>query len=574
MFEIGRDAEGHSTLKTTETFVAVFPDADQNRGMVRSIPTQYEGHPTDLDLVSVTDASGTPRPVETEEDDGFLVVTSAGDDYVHGEQTYVFTYTQRNVTLDADETDSGQDEFYWDTNGTGWAQSFDAYSVTVVASDLEIVGRATDEWACYRGVEGSTRQCDVQRPVPGSLYQPNVPIATASGTELGPSENVTIAVGFTPGTFVPRDDSYFGSVFGFLQLASAALALAALVGAIVLRSTRLRDARGRGTIIAEYSPPAASLFASAQVIGRTAKATAAALVDLAVRGVLQIEERSEPGFLGREKERYVVRLVDPTPAPTRFVRPRDLADDEREFLGLVFGPSLVPGTERDLAEKDTAFGTALATFMSALPRRMKAAGLRVSASIVPAGWWAIAASFVGAILTIVFGVVLLADDRGGVLPLILLLASFVALFAVFFLVLKTPLTPAGAELRDHLRGLEEYIRLAEADRFRMLQSPDGASRDADVIELTERLLPYAVLFGQEKEWAQALAVAYEQAGGDPGWYSGSSGFNAALFAGGVSSFAATTASTWSGSSTSSSGGGASGGGSSGGGGGGGGGGGA
>jgi len=89
-------------------------------------------------------------------------------------------------------------------------------------------------------------------------------------------------------------------------------------------------------------------------------------------------------------------------------------------------------------------------------------------------------------------------------------------------------TPDGQELRQRLSGLRDYMRLAEQDRMRMLQSPQGALRtpagdltpggralglrpeptagdpvaqsDLDRFVLIERLLPYAILFRQEHEW--------------------------------------------------------------------------
>ncbi len=137
------------------------------------------------------------------------------------------------------------------------------------------------------------------------------------------------------------------------------------------------------------------------------------------------------------------------------------------------------------------------------------------------------------------------------------------------MVSRKPLTALGAEVRDHLKGLEEFIEWAEADRIRMLQSPAGAERvridpgdPAQMLKLYEVLLPYAVVFGQEKQWAQHLAVLYGE-GNSPGWYAGSHGFSAGSFSAGISSLSASSASS---SSTS---GGSGGGGSSGGGGGGG-----
>ncbi len=55
-----------------------------------------------------------------------------------------------------------------------------------------------------------------------------------------------------------------------------------------------------------------------------------------------------------------------------------------------------------------------------------------------------------------------------------------------------------------------------------------------VLKLNERLLPYAVLFGLEREWVRELAALYEARGETPGWYSGRDGFNAAAFSVAVS----------------------------------------
>src|SRR4029453_10378359 len=105
VYELGRDDAKRSVLTTTETLVAVFPEFDQNRGIRRAIPLDYQGHPTDIHVESVTDAAGAPRGVGVEGGEGreFLLVTVRSDDFVHGEQTYVIHYTQHNVTLEPDD---------------------------------------------------------------------------------------------------------------------------------------------------------------------------------------------------------------------------------------------------------------------------------------------------------------------------------------------------------------------------------------------------------------------------------------------------------------------------------------
>src|SRR5690606_8042505 len=125
-FHLELDENDRSILTTTETLVAVFPDIDQNRGIRRQLVTSYDGHPTQLRVLSVTDENGVPRNFEREDldDSDVLELTIRDSHFVHGRQTYVITYTQRDVTKYF--ADTRADEFFWDVNGTDWAQRFDS----------------------------------------------------------------------------------------------------------------------------------------------------------------------------------------------------------------------------------------------------------------------------------------------------------------------------------------------------------------------------------------------------------------------------------------------------------------
>lgn len=82
-------------------------------------------------------------------------------------------------------------------------------------------------------------------------------------------------------------------------------------------------------------------------------------------------------------------------------------------------------------------------------------------------------------------------------------------------------------MHDYLMGLKEFIRLAEADRIRMLQSVSGAEvNEQRIVQLYERLLPYAVIFGYENEWQAELSRYYRQT--TPEWIAGNSDFSRAL----------------------------------------------
>lgn len=576
VYELSRDADGRSVLETTETLVAVFPDFDQNRGIRRAIPLDYDGHPTDLAIESVTDAAGTPRPFDTAEDDDgeFLLVTIAGSEYVHGEQTYVIEYRQRNVTHVPD--DAAIDEFYWDVNGTGWAQPFGRVSAELRMSDD--VGRGFNgDVACYRGWSGSSTPCEEL-----AVGESTPPVVTAAAAQLGPYDNLTIAAGFAPGTFVPRDEAFTSSPAAMTSGVAALLALVAAIAAISTRATRWRDHPGRGTIIAEYEPPAdASAMVAADLVGQPGKGVTATILERAVDGELRIVET------GRKS--YAVEYTGEAAVP---------ADAEaRRVVAALFGGNPARGALRSLKSRDTALGKRLLAIRQSVTKHVVQSGLRRRPDLGRRVLLALGALIAG-VLSVIFGIMALDDRMGGVWPLVCLLVAIIAAIATFVTVADVrPLTERGRAVRDHLEGLRLYIRLAEADRLRVLQSPSGALRverhglapapaaavgavpaglspaappdPAVVLKLNERLLPYAVLFGLEREWSRELAVLYEQSDTAPGWYDGRSTFNAAAFAAGVSSFSSSSSTSWSGSSSSSSSSGSGGGGSSGGGGGGG-----
>lgn len=544
-YQLGRTDEGTSTVTVVETFVAVFPEYDQNRGMRRTVPDSYQGAPLNPELVSITDEDGAPRNAEVETDDGAYMMTSRADEYVHGRQTYVFTYTLENVTRFFTDTDS--DEFYWDVNGTVWPQSFGRVTARVtMPSELE---RArTGEQACYAGYQDSTSQECTIADVGGAVE--------ASAGPLEPYQTLTIAIGFEADTFTEFDSTYLASPWGWLQ---GAVALLGLGGAVTLagvsRRRYLRDEPGRRVIIAEYTPPREiDALESAVLLGLPTKAIPAEVLEQAVTGSIRIEEGHRKLF-GGVKLKAV--LVDPARAD----------GDGRMLLEGLF-PIGSPGEEFEFGRSDTRFSAAAQKILKAANQELVTRGLRRP---VPgkARLWPLLLAILSAVLVFLLGFGALAAFVAPLIPIALIFVSVVTVFVVVGLVARKPLTAAGAEVRDHLAGLKQFIEWAEADRIRMLQSPQGAERvPVDVsdprvkLKLYEALLPYAVVFGQEKEWARELAVLYGD-GDSPGWYSGGSGFNAAVFSAGISNLSSSTASS---SSTS---GGSSGGGSAGGGGGGG-----
>ena len=528
VYELGVDDDGRSVLTATETLVAEFPETDQNEGIVRALVDNYDGHPVDLEVTSVTDENGEARAYETDTDDEFLLVTVRDEGtYVHGTQTYVITYTAHNVTRFFG--DNRLDEFYWDINGTGWAQPFGRVSATVLV-DEQLRDRVV-QTAAYVGPENSTETTEVSE-IEGGYY--------AEFSDVAPEENLTVSVGFEKGTFVERDGSFGAAPWPLLSLIGTIGAVIAAGLAALLRRTRLADAPGRGTIIAEYLPPkGVSLPMSALISGTLAHSTPAHIVKLAVSGNIRIIE------LEGKKPTYQLE----------FVTDAGIDDDDRDFLHALFGRTLTVGEDRSLDAVDEKAAKKITALQARVAKDAVTEGYRRTPQYGPTGW-VIALAFVTAAAGVVFGIGSLAGAYGGAIPGLLLGASAVALITTIALVAKNPLERKGVELRDHLAGLKLYIGLAEAERLKYLQSPQGALTEpvasddtAQLVKLNERLLPYAILFGQEKEWSKQLGRYYEDLGEQPTWYYGTTAFNTAVFVSSMSTLSASAASAYTGSSS-------------------------
>lgn len=533
-YSLSTDADGHSTLRTVETLVAEFPESNQNHGIRRTLVDSYDGHPTGLRIQSVTDQNGTPRDYTVDEG---TEVTIRDDDFVHGRQVYVLTYTQQNVTLP--KSSSGNDEFYWDVNGTDWAQPFDRVTATVTVSP-SLADALTGDVAAAQGTQGSTKSAAIERTGDRTV--------TASARNLAAHENLTLAIGFTAGTFTPRAGGVFDSPWPILSLVGALIALAGLIAAVALRRGRLADAPGRPTIVAEYRPPAGvGVVFAGHFLRRTA--TAAELLALAVDGHLRLVEKP-----GKGKPKFALK----------FMTADGVDDDGLVFLHALFGDPLVPGKERDVVSKNKNAITRIQSLYSGLPARAVREGYRrpiqsrtVAAVLVPVA--------VGGLAGLVFGIVSVVTVFGGFWPVLAIPVAVIALAIAPVLVIRRPLTAQGAELRDQLRGLEVYIKQAEADRLAYLQSPEGAERmrpsdgdqsgeladprlslgDASWLRLNEKLLPWAALVGEQKRWSRELGEHYEEGGSQPEWYAGHTAFTPAVFASSIGGFSTSTTSSFS-----------------------------
>jgi uncharacterized membrane protein YgcG len=528
-----RGTGGTSHLFTMETVVARFPEFDQNKGIVRAIPKADSGIAHDTRVVSVSGAGGASIPWWTEEDDDWVYVLTGDDSYVHGPQTYVISYTMSDVVLRYEDT--GADEFYWDTVGADHAQPFGSVTGRVHiagdAADGLMAGRAF----CYRGPVGSTDRCGMSGPEPDTTWPADVAawglsmsgrdaaasavVFTATDADVGPREGVTVAIGFAQRTFSaptpppPPPYPWWEWVLPVLALLSG---IGGLIFVLVMKVV-LRRNPDRSPVIVQYSPPEdESLTLSAGVLDVPERAMAAHVVDLAVRDAVEL--RASGDRKDADDFEVVLRSTD------------GLEHDDLRVVQMLFAKNNKPGA-----------GVDLGAFASSPPVRAVTYVRRIDEFTVQRGYRSTLPRWIGstraaiqlcgfflAMALIFFGdgafAVLAELGPFGTLLFIGAIVSgfFAFIILPFFRLPKSTLTLAGGIHKTYLDGIREYLRLAEEDRLRAAQSPrtadlvssgrraygDGPNSPGDtIVNVYERLLPYAVLFGMEREWVEVIRSA-------------------------------------------------------------------
>jgi uncharacterized membrane protein YgcG len=247
----------------------------------------------------------------------------------------------------------------------------------------------------------------------------------------------------------------------------------------------------------------------------------AQILDLAVRHYIKIiQTREKSTFKKAEYDLEIIKSID------------TLLDEEQELLRDLFDGGVAVGSTMSMKslQNSTGFYTRMQNNPEKLKKQvrgeyaLRSKSAEHSATFKRVGWIVLVLSFI-------------------TLSPLLLIAAIVS-FVLGATLWR--LTDKGLETRRYLLGLKDYIQVAETERIKMLQSPEGAEKVGEdvaaenptqLVKLYEKVLPYAVLFGQEKEWNKQLGAYYETTQTQPSWYAGNNAaFNAAAFSSTMNSF--------------------------------------
>ncbi len=586
-----------SSMTVTETITVNSTGQEIKRGIVREFPTTYKdrfGNTIKVGFeVKEVLRNGKPEPYHTQSVTNGEKIFIGQKDVFLSPGTYTYTikyYTDRQLGYFKDF-----DELYWNVTGNGWTFAIDrAEAVVILPEGAKII-----RYAAYTGPMGARGQ-DFRVSYDGAG---NIVFTTTRG--LNPREGLTIAVAWPKGLVAEPSGSEKLGYFLRDSLSSIAAILGLLGTCLYYFMTWLKVGRdpAKGTIIPLFTPPQGFSPPAVRYLmrmGYDQKAFAAAVVDMAVKGYLKIEE---------DDGDYTLRRVDKSGANLD-------AAEQRLGSSLFRGGGqikMVNTNHQTIGEARTAlkesldknlnnnyFHTNTPSFFMGLGLTALTLGAIIFTSqnweaIFALLWlsiWSIACVFLAlmvyrnwqalrgrwsfgkiftALASTLFALPFFAGEVLGLglftkalsPPSTLAFGILVFVNVMFYYLLKAP-TVAGRKIMDQVEGFKMYLSVAEQNRLDMLNPPEKTP------ELFEKYLPYALALDVENEWSEQFAEVLAKAQVDgqpysPSWYSGSSWNNmrTSNFAdslGGAFAAAIASSATPPGSSSGSGGGGSSGGG--------------
>lgn len=495
------DIEPDATLEVVETITGSFDEP--RHGIFRNIPYQYRTAAGTNQTIGITVEAvglfGRAEPYEISRSGGYETIKiGRASETFSGPFEYTIRYrVDRAILYHADT-----DELYWNVSGSNWEGAFSTVNATVRVSG--VAAEALDV-SCYTGEAGSTAMnCDAR------VADGNVSVVA--------DDFLTVSVSFPKGivsepTQLDRAKQLVADNVGIFSLLVPIAAFAFLLSRWRKNG---KDAKGRGTIIAEYEPPD-SLRPTE--VGTLVDATvhdrdvSAAIVDLAVRGYLQIIE-DETKVLFVTSKSYRLKRLKPDDAT---LKPFEVA----LMLGL-FGSD----EEVKLTDRRSSMVVAKKKIEKAVYEEMATLGYYAkNPTTVRTTYFgfAILAGFV----TYIGGGIVANQVSGGVFVYVAGFAT-AAMIAVFGLMMPKK-TEAGAVACEKALGFKLYLETAEKYRIQWQERE----------KIFEKFLPYAMVFGVADKWSKALAdVAREQ----PSWYVGNyAAFSAIDFSHRVNAFSSAAA---------------------------------
>jgi len=506
-------ANKDSSLLVEERITADADSLPDKHGIFRVLPTQIKteagAFKTPVQIIGITDFDGKPQKFSTVNDNiNHTITWKIGDPNVavSGLNYYKITYLVKNAIRFGNPN---FDELYWNLSGSYWQLPIEKFSAKIVMpSEINPDNVKIDY---YTGYAGSTAKDLATYNWFGPMG-----IEFVATKTLAPGEGITASISVPKNIFMPYASSFwesYGNYFWFL------IPLVVFILCYLIWNKYGKDPRVDKTIVPEFEIPEnltplemGMLYSNGSFKNELITAT---IVDLAVKKYITIEEVKKTWLLGSKD----------------FKLTKTASDAEFKKLGV---PEAVVAQGLFGLSNEVLLSSLRKKFYAEISGITKAAvnDLQDKELISKRGltlkpvflFLAMAATFAAMGLIAIANIILFSS------------LAICALLLAFFGVVMPKRTPKGAELNWRVKGFKLYMETAEKYRSQFNEKEN----------IFEKFLPYAIMFGIAKLWAQKMEMIYGKeyfATYHPIWYVGAIGnFNADSFTSNLNSLSSSISS--------------------------------
>jgi uncharacterized membrane protein len=444
----------------------------QKHGIFRNIPYKYSArggtYTVKISDISVFDEKGINYQFTTSTKNNNLEIKIGDPDlYVSQQKTYIINYkVKKAINYFTD-----YDELYWNAIGGDWPVNINKSSITI-----NIPENNDTTYKCLYGALGSKKECLVEK-------QGNQ-LKIIHDQVLSPQEYLTVVVGVQKG--ILSEPSIIEEIKDkILDNIIILLPFLIFIFLFIKWFRQGRDPEGKGIIIAQYEPlKDLSPLEAATLINENydIKNVPAEIINLAIKGYIKIE---------KQEKKHVFDKID-----YLLIKIKDsddfLNETEKTLLSDIF-----TNTKKSLLSQITL-------------ENIRGLGDKINESLTKKGYFETNPSKIRTPY-IVVGILLILlsfaiESVFGAIGIVCVLIS--GIIIIVFGIIMPKKSIKGVEAKEYLLGLKKYISLAEIERIKFHNTP------LKTPEHFESLLPYAMIFGLEKEWAKQ----FESLTYSPTWY--------------------------------------------------------
>ena len=534
-YYLTRDENGHAKMKVVEKFKGLFPTRNVTKNFSRKISfidststrfiTKSQEH---LNPILEMDGKVIAVDDEPSSDGGYFLISNYDDDeYLHGEHDFILTYEYQDYI----EDNKGKQKisinplykFNYDVNNLKVTFHLDDESLKALLTDEENMPICSAAYSCSYQKDGN-----------------NLVFMTS---DLASSKNMSISIYFKDGTFVipePNRNYVYYHAFIIVTVLSAVAYFIVYKKAYRKVGDKIKYLKNL-PIVPEYTPlkDLTSGQAAKAYLKHTKNPRVATMLELVVGKKIELIKGEKKIFGGYKWSGKVTDLSN-------------ISDEQRDLLKILNDGRALDHIGDTFTIESRSYSQRLEdaykNYDSHIDQKLKNEGYleKTSSDKNPALQTGKAIGIIFGMVAISFLFVLVPltfvewyKEVTNFTPFSIYEGKFLFPFTILILLSTFFIIPIlsgyitrykirtekALEVTRYLDGLKLYIKMAETERIKFLQSVENVDTSEEgIVKLNEKLLPYAALFGLEKSWMKELEKYYElHEEATPDWYN--AGFN-------------------------------------------------